>query len=283
MSDKRSVVITGASTGIGYAIATLFSQRGWQVFGSVRKASDGDRLSAEGIIPLLFDVTDAAAIDAAAAQVSTALNGATLGGLVNNAGLAVAGPMLHLPMDMLRHQMEVNLIGPAKVTQAFAPLLGADRTRSGKPGRIVQISSTAGRFGVPFVGAYTASKHALEGMSESLRRELLLYGIDVIVIAPGAIVTPIWDKAELSDLDQYKDTAYAPVLQSFRDEFIRRGRKGLPVERVATAAWNALTARKPRLRYEVIPNRFTEWTLPKFMPKRFLDRALAKSIGLVRK
>lgn len=281
MAEQRSIVITGASTGIGYAIAQRFARAGWQVFGSVRKPEDGERLQRElGVIPLLFDVTDAAAIDAAANQVAAALGGRTLGGLVNNAGVVIVGPLLHIPMEQLRLQMEINFFGPARVTQAFAPLLGADRTRQGKPGRIAQMSSVAGKFAVPFLGPYSASKHALEGMSEALRRELMLFGIEVSIIAPGAIVTPIWDKREMSNLDLYSDTAYGKALPKFSEETVKIGQRGLPAERVADAAWHAITSPKPKLRYEVIPRRFREWTLPRLLPTRMVDRAVAKMMGL---
>jgi NAD(P)-dependent dehydrogenase (short-subunit alcohol dehydrogenase family) len=147
-----------------------------------------------------MDVTDKQAVEQAAARVSAGLGSATLTGLVNNAGVAVPGALLHLPLEEYRRQLEVNLVPQLSVTQTFAPLLGADTKRKGQPGRIVNISSTAGKIGLPFLGAYVASKHALEGMSESLRRELMIYGIDVIVIVPGSVVTAIWDKGEAEDL-----------------------------------------------------------------------------------
>ena len=284
MEAKRSIVVTGASTGIGYAIAKYFSERTWQVFGSVRKREDGERLRAElGVTPLLFDVTDDEAVQRGAAQVSESLSGRTLDGLVNNAGIAIGGPMLYLPMDKLQMQMEINVLGPARVTQAFAPLLGADQARTGVPGRIVQMSSVAGKSGLPFMGPYVASKHALEGMSESLRRELMVFGIDVIVIGPGAVVTPIWEKAETSGLEQYENTVYGPMLKGFVAEFSRRGQLGLPAQRVAEDTWHAMTARRPKLRYAPVPNKFREWTLPKFIPRRTQDRFLAKFFGLQRR
>lgn len=284
MDRQQTVVITGASTGIGYAIAKYFRERNWQVFGSVRNAADGERLQAElGVVPLLFDVTDDAAVQRAAAQVSEALGGYTLDGLVNNAGVAIGGPMLYLPMDKLRQQLEINVIGPARVTQAFAPLLGADTARKGKPGRIVQMSSVVGKTGPPFMGAYVASKHALEGMSETLRRELMLFGIDVLVIGPGAIVTPIWQKAETSGMEVYDSTVYGPALKKFSEAFLKMGRKGLPAERVAQDTWHALTARKPKLRYAPVPNKLGTWTLPKFLPNRWVDKAMAKFLGLQRR
>ena len=211
----RSVVITGASTGIGWASAKMLLDRGFRVFGSVRKQADADRLRGEfgaNFTPLIFDVTDEAAVLAAAREVRGALNGETLAGLVNNAGIAVSGPVLELAVDEFRRQMDVNLIGPIIATQAFGPLLGADPALKGPKGRIVMISSVAGRNGNPMTSAYSASKHAIEGLSESLRRELMLFGIDVIIIAPGAVKTPIWSKAEEVDMSIYKNSPYLPAL-----------------------------------------------------------------------
>jgi NAD(P)-dependent dehydrogenase (short-subunit alcohol dehydrogenase family) len=191
----RSVVVTGTSTGIGWGVAKILIGHGFRVFGSVRKKADADRLAAEfgaQFVPLLFDVTDEAAVRVAATQVRAALAGETLTGLVNNAGVAIAGPLLHLPITDFRQQMEINVIGLVNVTQAFAPLVGADRALKGSPGRIVNISSVGGQVASPFLSAYNASKFAVEGLSESLRRELLPFGIDVIVVAPGAVATPIW-------------------------------------------------------------------------------------------
>ncbi|HVE05113.1 MAG TPA: SDR family NAD(P)-dependent oxidoreductase, partial [Rhizomicrobium sp.] len=185
----KSVVVTGSSTGIGWGIAKVLIAKGFRVFGSVRKAEDGERLRKEfgaNFVPLYFDVTDAAAVAKGADQVAGALGGEMLFGLVNNAGIAVAGPLLYLKIDEFRHQIDVNLTGQLIVTQAFAPLLGADRSRKGEPGRIVMISSVGGKNASPFVGPYSASKFGLEGLSESLRRELMLFGIDVIIVAPGS-------------------------------------------------------------------------------------------------
>src|SRR6201747_819464 len=198
----KSVVITGASTGIGGPTAKLLRGRGYRVFGSVRKQADADRLKAEfgaNFTPLLFDVTNEAAVLGAAREVRAALGGETLTGLVNNAGVAVAGPVLELAADEFRRQMDVNVIGPIIATQAFGPLLGSDPSLKGRPGRIVMISSVAGRNGNPLMSAYAASKFAIEGLSESLRRERMLFGIDVIIIAPGAVKTPIWAKVEEID------------------------------------------------------------------------------------
>jgi hypothetical protein len=283
MTNKKSVVVTGASTGIGWAISKVLLARNFQVYGTVRKPADAARLRTEfgrDFFPLLLDVTDESAVRSAAEQVKERLGHATLAGLVNNAGIAVAGPLLHLPVAEYRHQLEINLVAPLLVTQVFAPLLGTDRTRRGQPGRIVNISSVGGKVGFPFLGAYVASKHGLEGMSESLRRELLLYGIDVIVIGPGSVVTPIWDKAESADVTPYQETEYAPILDHFRKYFIAEGRKGLPPEAIGRAVHIALTAARPKVRYAVVPQRLVNWTLPRLLPKRVLDKIIGKQLSL---
>jgi NAD(P)-dependent dehydrogenase (short-subunit alcohol dehydrogenase family) len=179
--------------------------------------------------------------------------------------------------------MEVNLIGPLIVTQAFAPLLGTDPKRAGRPGRIVQISSVSGKMGVPFVGAYSASKFALEGMSESLRRELMLYGIDVIVVGPGPVMTPIWQKGEEADYSRYDETDYGPILQRFRAYFAEESKKGLPAEELGRVIHHVLTVAKPKVRYAVVPNRLKDWTIPMVLPRRLLDRIMAKQLGMAKK
>src|SRR5580693_3425800 len=167
----KSVVVTGASTGIGHGAAKVLVKKGFRVFGSVRKAADGDRLKAElgaNFVPLQFDVTDEAAVKAAATAVGAELKGEPLFGLVNNAGIAVPGPLLYLGADELRHQLDVNVVGQMIVTQAFAPLLRAEKGRKSKPGRIVMISSVGGKIATPFMGPYNASKFAIEALSDSL-------------------------------------------------------------------------------------------------------------------
>ncbi|HVV66157.1 MAG TPA: SDR family NAD(P)-dependent oxidoreductase [Rhizomicrobium sp.] len=280
----KSVVVTGSSTGIGWGATKVLIEKGFRVFGSVRKEADGERLkSAFGAMfsPLYFDVTDATAVNAAAEQVSAALRGDTLAGLVNNAGVAVAGPLLYLKIDELRRQLEVNVTGQVIATQAFAPLLGADRSRKGAPGRIIMISSVGGRNANPFMGPYNASKFAIEGLSESLRRELMLFGVDVIVIAPGAVATAIWDKAEELDISQYANTPYLKPLERIRAYMLDRGPKGLKPEELGFAIHHALTAPRPRVRYTVTPDPLQE-VAQAVLPRRFMDRMIARRLGLTR-
>jgi NAD(P)-dependent dehydrogenase (short-subunit alcohol dehydrogenase family) len=281
----QSVVITGASTGIGRATAKLLLDRGFRVFGSVRKQADADRLGGEfgaNFTPLLFDVTDEAAVKAAAAAVRAALRGETLAGLVNNAGVAVAGPMLEIPVEQFRTQLDINVIGPVIATQAFAPLLGADPTLKGPKGRIVMISSVAGKSGNPLSSPYVASKHAIEGLSESLRRELMLFGIDVIVVAPGAVKTPIWGKAEQVDMSSYRNSPYLPVMDKAREFTKHLGEIGLPPEKIAERIAEALTTASPKVRYQVTPDPMRH-LITAILPKRMVDRIIAKRLGLLPK
>jgi len=279
----KSVVITGASTGIGWATAKLLLDRGFRVFGSVRKQADADRLKGEfgaNFTPLIFDVTDEAAVLAAAREVRNALDGETLSGLVNNAGIAVAGPVLELAADEFRRQLDVNVIGPIIATQAFGPLLGSDPSLKGPRGRIVMISSVAGKNGNPLTSAYSASKHAIEGLSESLRRELMLFGIDVIIVAPGAVKIPIWSKAEEVDISAYQNSPYFPALKGMRKYMLKLGETGLPAEKIAERIAGALRSANPRVRYQITPDPM-RYLMMAILPKRMLDRIIAKRLRLM--
>jgi short-subunit dehydrogenase len=281
----RSVVVTGSSTGIGWGITKILIKKGIRVFGSVRKQADADRLQAEfgtNFVPLMFDVTDSRAVIEAAKKTSEMLEGWPLLGLVNNAGIAVSGPLLYLDIDEFRHQLEVNVTGQLIVTQAFAPLLMSHTDRDIAAGRIVMISSVGGKNASPFVGPYNTSKFALEGFSESLRRELMLLGIDVIVVAPGAVATPIWDKAEQVDVTRYANTPYAGALNAVRDYMLTSGRKGLKPEKLGQAVWTVLTTRKPKTRYVVTPEPFQNF-LVNTLPKRMVDRIIGGRLGLLPK
>jgi NAD(P)-dependent dehydrogenase (short-subunit alcohol dehydrogenase family) len=278
-----SVVITGASTGIGWAAAKLLLTRGFRVFGSVRKQADADRLTSEfgaNFIPLLFDVTDEAAVLAAAREVRAALGGETLAGLVNNAGIAVAGPVLELSANEFRRQMDVNVIGPVIATQAFGPLLGSDPSLKGPKGRIVMISSVAGKNGNPLMSAYSASKHAIEGLSEALRREMMLFGIDVVIIAPGAVKTPIWGKADEVDISSYRNSPFFPALERIRKFMIHLGEIGLPPEKIAEGIFEALTSTHPKVRYSITPDPMRH-LVTAILPKRMVDRIIARRLGLL--
>jgi NAD(P)-dependent dehydrogenase (short-subunit alcohol dehydrogenase family) len=284
MSENHSVLITGASTGIGYASAKYLSDKGWRVYAGVRKAEDATRLSAElgdSVRPVICDVTDADTLHSAAEQVRQDLAGQTLSGLVNNAGIAVAGPLLHLPPDEMTRQLDVNVTGQMRVTQAFAPLLGAEKGFTGTPGRIVNISSVAGFHAMPILTPYACSKFALEAFTEGLRRELMLYGIDVVAINPGPIKTPIWDKAQELDPEQYGQTDFIKAIHRLLKFTLKSAENGLPPERVAEAVYGALTDKTPKLNTVVTPTPLQGLML-KLMPRRMADRMITSQLGLKR-
>jgi NAD(P)-dependent dehydrogenase (short-subunit alcohol dehydrogenase family) len=277
----KYVVVTGVSTGIGYGAAEELVRHGINVFGSVRKEDDATRVGSalgSAFTPLLFDVTDEAAVQAGAVKVKDRIGSNGLSGLVNNAGIVVAGPLAHIPLDEVRYQFEVNVIGLLNVTQAFLPLLGAQKHWPYPPGRIVNISSVSGGVAYPFVGPYAASKHAVEALSDALRRELLLYGIDVIVIEPGNISTPIWDK--VPEASPYQHTDYAPMLARVLEIVADRRRDALPVTLVSRAIRLALTSQQPKTRHVIANHRLTHWLLPRWIPDRWLDRLIARRLGM---
>jgi NAD(P)-dependent dehydrogenase (short-subunit alcohol dehydrogenase family) len=279
----RSVVITGASTGIGWATTKMLLDRGFRVFGSVRKPADAERLKGEfgaNFTPLLFDVTDETAVLAAAREVRAALGGETLAGLVNNAGVAVAGPLLELPIEQFRSQMDINVIGPILASQAFGPLLGVDPELRGPKGRIVMISSVAGKSGNPLTSAYAASKHAIEGLSESLRRELMMFGIDVIIVAPGAVKTPIWSKTGETGAPDNSNSPYRVARAKMLDFAKHLGEIGLPPEKIAERILEALTSPSPKVRYQITPDPMRH-VITAILPKRMVDKIIAKRLGLM--
>ncbi len=279
----KTVVITGASTGIGRSTAQYLAARGWTVFAGVRKLADGEAFDGErgDLRPLMLDVTDAGSLAAAVETVSAALDGRTLGGLVNNAGIAEMGPLAIQPIEAVRRHFDVNLFGALACSQQFAPLLGMDRERTGAPGRIVNITSVGGVIASPFLGAYTATKHALESVTDTLRRELMIYGIDAIAVGPGAVRTPIWDKAEKTNADApYQDSDWANAIERFAETMQEGGRTGLDPDTVAAVIETALSARKPKARYAPVPDKLTNWTIARRLPKRWLDRVFAGRFGL---
>ena len=283
---NRSVVITGASTGIGAATAKYLADRGWKVFGGYRKDSDGETLRglSELITPVRMDVTKTDDLETAAATVSDALDGEKLGGLVNNAGIAFMAPLALQPLDEFKAHFEVNTFGLLATTQAMLPLLGVEPERAGGPGRVVNITSVGGKLASPFLGAYVATKHAGEAITDTLRRELIVYGIEAIAIGPGAVQTPIWEKAEEKDPDTaYKDSAWGKSLEKYQDIMLNAGREGLPPEDVARAVETALTAKKPKARYAPVPNKLTNFIIPTRLPKRWVDSIFASRFGIERK
>jgi NAD(P)-dependent dehydrogenase (short-subunit alcohol dehydrogenase family) len=248
---QKSVLITGASTGIGLACTQHLAQLGWRVFAGVRKTADAEKLKIlhPNIHPLMLDVTQTEQIKLALQEISAMVGNTGLQGLVNNAGVAVAGPVEFMPLDQYRRQFEINYFGQIAVTQACLPLIRQAR------GRIVFISSVAGRISFPFMSPYTNSKHALEALAEALRVEVHKFGVRVAVVCPGRIATPIWEKslkAGTALLDQFGSAEQALYREGL-DMLIEQGSdsSGLPAQAVADKVSLALTSRFPRPRYIV--------------------------------
>ena len=271
----KAVLVTGASTGIGEATALRMRRAGWDVYAGARKDEDLERLRGHGLTPLKLDVVDADSIASAKAQ----LDERGLHGLVNNAGVAVSGPIEFVPLDELRHQLEVNLVGQVAVIQAFMPNI-----REAK-GRIVNVSSIGGRFALPMVGPYAASKHALEAVSDSLRRELRPWGIHVSIIEPGAVVTPIWDKGrETADRleDQMGEQArarYGKLADRIREETEKIPERGVEPDEVAKAVEQALTAARPKLRYVVGRDAKMRLKIKALVRDRGMDALIARTLS----
>ncbi len=283
--EGRTLVITGASTGIGAACAVHFARRGFTVFAGVRRAQDGEALKRQapsGLIPLLLDVTDAASIRQASAVVQERVGVFGLSGLVNNAGIAVAGPLEAVPMADWRRQFEVNVLGQVAVTQAFLPLI-----RQGR-GRIVNMGSIAGRAATPFIGPYSASKHALEAITDALRLEVRSWGIHVSIVEPGAIATPIWDKSSrrTADLEATSPAdltqLYAGAVVGVKEAFTKAAARAVPPDAVVRAVEHALTAPRPKTRYLVGFDAKLRALMVKLLPDRAADWLMIRLLKLPR-
>ena len=282
----KKVVITGVSTGIGYSSAKILCDSGYRVFGSVRKQEDAEKITSEfgaNFTPLIFDVTDSKGIQENAEIVKGELiPGEALAGLVNNAGVAMGGPINLIDTDVFRKQFEVNFFGLIEVTKTFLPMLGAVKN-SMQQGKIINISSVSGRRAHPFVAPYTASKFAVEAFSDALRREMLLYGVDVILIEPGPIKTAIWDKVPDLDNNEFTGSDYEHSLRKFYKMFIEMGKKGFDADIIGNRVKEILQDPSPKTRHVITPNRFINFTLPGILPDRIFDKLIGKGLGLLKK
>ena len=277
IQEQKAVVITGASSGIGKECALYLDQLGLQVFAGVRKQSDADalvQLSSDRLTPVIIDITRPDLIASAAQVVRDAIESTGLAGLINNAGIAMGGPLEFVPIPDLRKQLEVNVIGQVAVTQAFLPHLRRAQ------GRVINMSSISGRLAIPFLGPYCASKFSLEALTDALRLELKPWKIDVISIQPGPIDTPIWDKSITSfdnvtnDLPQEIKCLYGPRLASLRQKLLRSAESGISPKEVAKVVTLALMTKHPKTRYlvgrqakvgaflnRVLPNKLWDWLI----------------------
>jgi NAD(P)-dependent dehydrogenase (short-subunit alcohol dehydrogenase family) len=273
-----TVVITGASTGIGRVTALGLAGAGFDVLAGVRREDDGAALrAADGRIePVIVDVTDAGQVAGLARRVG----GGPLAGLVNNAGIAVAGPLEGVPLDQIRRQYEVNVFGLLAVTQALLEPLRVGR------GRIVNIGSIGGRIGTPFVGPYSSSKAAVRSLSASLRRELRPWKIHVALVEPGALDTPIWRKGEeradetLGALSDRVRTLYARQLDALVSNVRKIATSATPPDAAAEAIEHALTAKRPRTLYTVGREAHIQGALHAALPARAFDALVARAMGI---
>ena len=283
MTARRNALVTGCSTGIGRASALDLVQRGWRVFATVRRAEDAGALCkaaehAENLIPVLLDVTDPESIESAGKQVSDALAGEPLHGLVQNAGIANFGPLEVMPIDFFTRQLDVNLTGVLRVTQAMLPLMRQGDAPKGSR-TIVMISSINGQVGTPLGGAYCASKFGLEGLSDTLRRELLSQEIDVVVVEPGAIETAIWETSKRRAeglMPELEANPAMPLYRRFIDSMMERVRRiekqAIPAERVAVVITRSLERPRPAVRVRVGNDAIVGYLLQRILPTRLFDK-----------
>ncbi len=285
IGNGRAVVITGASTGIGAACALHLDQLGFLVFAGVRKIQDGEALQGQGtdrLVPLLLDVTDEPTIHKAQVIVSKQVRSRGLFALINNAGIAVVGPLEAVPISDLRRQLEINLIGQVAVMQTFLPLIRLAR------GRIVNMGSIAGRGAMPLMGPYSASKFALEAITDALRLEVRQWGIEVSIVEPGAIATPIWDKSGKGATDLEAATTpelrllYADVIAGVKKVVAEAAKRAIAPDAVAQVVEQALTATRPKTRYLVGADAKFRALMIKLLPDRVSDRVLSWVLKLPR-
>jgi len=279
----KSAVVTGASTGIGRATALRLDGDGWRVFAGVRREEDAEALrgaASERLVPLMLDITDPGQVAAAAERVGAEVGEAGLDGLVNNAGIAVPGPLEALPIDDFRRQVEVNLTAQVAVTQAMLPSIRRAR------GRLVFIASIGGRMAFPMFGAYHAAKFGLEAVGDVFRQELRPWGIEVAVIEPGSIATPIWERGQreaeafVARATDEQEKLYGQAIAAYREVARQTGARGIPPERVAKAIEHALGARRPRTRYLVGFDARAQARLKAILPTRLVDRLIARLTGM---
>ena len=270
----QTVFITGASTGIGRATALYLDRRGFAVFATVRREEDGTSLAAEAsptLRTLHLDVTDPASIRKAVAEVEAVVGEAGLGGLINNAGIVEPGPLEFIELESLRRQLDVNVTGQLAVTQAFMPLLRR------ATGRIVNIGSVGGLNVLPFAGAYSASKFALEALTDALRMELTASGIEVSLIEPASVATPIWTKGVDKQLPAEAEALYGAGVRAMKAAVENVASQGIASEVVARVIHHALTARRPKTRYLVGRMAYVRALVQK-LPDRFRDRLLLRRL-----
>lgn len=283
----RSVLVTGVSSGIGKAIAEELLNNDFFVIGSVRKKEDAKYFEdnyGKNFKKVIFDVTKKKEIETAKKEVEKILseNKSYLCSIVNNSGIALGGPVRYLDVDIFRKQFEVNFFGLIEVTKCFLDLLIEDNKYEMK-NKIINIGSISGKRAYPFVAPYTSSKHALEGFSDALRRELLIHNLDVVLIQPGPIKSAIWEKAPSIEDNPFLKTEYEIPLRKFFKGYIQMGMNGLNPQIIGQRVVKILMTNKPKTRYVITPQKIKNYLMPGFLPDRWVDRLTGKMLGLIKK
>lgn len=279
----KHILITGINSGIGEKTTEFLLHKGYHVFGSVRDAKTADTLKlklGENFTPLIFDITDESAVNNSVSKVKNIIGNDSLTALVNNAGVVVSGALQDLSTVDFRKQLDVNVVGTFIVTKAYLPLLGAIKNSSIKPGRIINISSLSGIRTLPFVVAYSVSKHGIEALTDGLRRELLLYGIDVIGILPGSVDTALIGKMESGIEETSKFSDYSEALLNFKKLNEEKVKKGVPIQKVVDAILDAIENPSPKTKYYLRTSFITDYLLPFILPTRIFDKIIASKLGI---
>lgn len=275
----KNILITGVSTGIGEAVTDIFIKQGFTVFGTLRNNETAQLCQKKWgsqFVPLVVDVRDEESLKNAHQIVKEKLNGRQLLNLVNNAGIVKPAPLELQPISELEEMLNVNVVGVLKVTQAFLPLMKSDTNVS--TAKIINISSISGQLAAPFLGGYTASKFAIEGLSASLRRELMPFGIKVVTVAPGNVRTPIWKKA--SNPNFFPGSIYEVPFKKFIETSLEGEKKGLMPSQIAELIFSIVQNNNPKVRYDPVPQKFANFYVPKFLSHKSLDKMFFKMLGM---
>jgi short-subunit dehydrogenase len=276
-----NILTTGVSSGIGEAIADRCINKGYRVFGTLRNQQNADKCAkrwGNRFMPLILDVRQPQTIQQCFETVKRELKGENLHVLVNNSGIVKAAPLELQSSEDIREMFEVNVFGLIEVTKTFLPLMKSGKRNGSQSAKIINISSTAGAIGIPFLGSYVATKHAVEGLSHAWRRELMPFGIDVVLVAPGNVITPIWDKAKAETV--IGDSPYKVQFQAFFDYSFAEGTKGMKPEEIAEVVSEVIESAKPKVRYAPVAQKLMNWYIPRLISPRTLDAIMFRNMKM---
>lgn len=282
-SFEHNALVTGVSSGIGQAIALHLLKKGSRVFGTVRQLSDAKLLQEKGgaaFVPVVLDIREKASLPLAVAKVKDLIGSDPLDLLVNNAGIGLPGPLAMQDLDEIRDIFEVNVFGLLAITQHFLPLMQVSNASRKYTSKIINMSSVAGQISAPFLGAYAASKHAVEGLSHSLRRELMPWNIDVVMVAPGNVQTPIWGK--FSTKETYGGTAYSTPFKRFIEFALKGAKTGMQPSEIAEVVGRIAYGSSNKVRYAPVAQRIPNWIMPRLLPSRTIDKMMFSMTGMVK-